>query len=300
MKKMHITCLMALLASGIAFGSGLNGTFTREYQNVVQVEMETVFIPTQITGHSGSVFKIEAYDIPANIEVFIEERNGHISIRVEQRSPNPSNVASRARFVISAPRNAGFDLRSASGSFALENLHGDTLKVLSASGSISCNDMSVPLELETSSGTITVNRSNTGKLVKSVSGAVSINQSKGDAVLLTISGRIQLDGVQGAVKATSSSGSLQVSNFEGRLYLTSVSGSISGTNTTIIGESNFETTSGSINLSLTNRARDVQYSASSVSGRIDIFDTRGSSRLQGGSGNTRLSLKTVSGSITVR
>jgi len=299
MRTMLFALLLALPGYGIAFGSGLSGTFVREYQNVGRLEMNTVFIPTEIRGTNGTSLRIEAFDIPDTVELFIEENNGRISVRVEQRRLSVLPAMNRARLVVSAPSNADFILESASGSFTLSNLHGKELKALSSSGSIECTDMSVPLNLETSSGSIKINRSDTGKLVKAISGSISINQSRGDAVLTAVSGNIRLNNVQGAIKATASSGSINIENFEGRLYLTTVSGRISGSAVKILGEATIETSSGSISLDLTNQARELRFSATSVSGSMEVFDAKGRSRLEGGQGSTRLTLKTVSGSIKI-
>ncbi len=299
MNKMVCAFLLALLASGIAFGSDLTGTFVKEFQGVTRFEMDSSFISAELKGSSGSAVKIEAFDLPKSVRVSLDKSGGTLILRVEKEGllPIPSTSA---RFVITLPASADCELASASGSIKIEGMNGTKMKIRSASGSVKCLNMSVPLDIDTASGSIGIGDSDTGKLLASASGAITLENSKGDAVITTASGSISLKDIQGAIKAQSASGSIRVSRFTGRLYLDSASGAIFGESVKLSGESTFESISGSIKLNLENRDSDFTISAKTVSGGMAIFDSNARGDFHSGSGAWALSLKTVSGSISVQ
>ncbi len=299
MKKMVCAFLVALLVSGIAFGSELTGTFVKKYQGVTRFEMDSLFITAELKGSTGSETKVEAFDIPKNIRVTLEKKGETLILRVVKDNwLSIPNI--KARFVITLPAKTDCDLGSASGSIAIEGMSGAEMKIRTASGSVQCSGMDVPLNVSTASGSIGVSDSNAGKLLSTASGSVMLENSSGDSVINSASGTIRLENVQGAIKAESLSGSVKVSDFEGRLYLNTASGSISGTSVNLTGESTFETISGSIKLDLENKASDFTTSAKSVSGSINLFTSSGNGTIQTGSGPWKLACKTVSGSINVK
>lgn len=300
MKRLGMAFLFAVLLAGTAFGSGLNGTFVREYQNVRQLTMNSLFVATTLRGQAGSSLKIEAFNIPTQAEVFIEERNGHLTVRVEQKPGIRLPTNSRPRLVISLPFSADLDLSSASGSFQIDNMDGQRLRVRTASGAVSTSNTTVPLDIETVSGAINVRDAREGKLLRSSSGAVTMEEAAGDAVIRTVSGAIRLSRVSGAIKAESTSGAVSLDTCTGRIYLTSVSGRLSGNRLTLQEESSFQTTSGAIDLRLTNPASDFSYEASSTSGSITVFGSSAGRSLRAGDGPKTLSLRSVSGSISIR
>ncbi|OHD17473.1 MAG: hypothetical protein A2087_07055 [Spirochaetes bacterium GWD1_61_31] len=297
MKKMLLAFVVMVFASGLVFGSGLSGTFTQEFMNTRELILDSLFIPVTITGHSGVSCRIEAFDIPREVEVFIEEGNGSISLRVQQQRNTSLPPGQRARLVISLPAAAACQLSSASGSFAVTGLSGPTLQIRSASGAVHCFDTAVPLDIQTSSGAISISGSQRDTVLKSASGAIKLERSQGDAVIEAISGAITVENVNGAIKADSTSGAIAVRGFQGRLYLTSVSGRISGSNLQLQGEGRFATTSGAIDLDVLNQAADCRCTAVSVTGAIELFGNRGHNNMQLGSGSLRLELRTVSGQI---
>ncbi|MBU0954890.1 MAG: DUF4097 family beta strand repeat protein [Spirochaetes bacterium] len=300
MKHMPAAALMALLVCGIAFGSGQSGTFVKDFQDVQTLELDSLYIPVQIRTTTGNQLHFEAYNIPDAVEVNFETSGNTLRVVVRKKllaiiPPNPGS-----RIEIQLPANVDCILESASGSFDASGLAGQIFRVDTASGSIKCADMTVPLELETSSGSIQVQDSSLGKVLKSVSGSILLEESDGDAVISSVSGTIRVDSVRGAIKASSTSGSIRMEEVEGRLYLTTVSGSIRGEDLLLSGELKAESTSGSIELDVEQSAENFRYSAKTVSGSIRIFDTRASGSLSGGSGSITLTLATISGSIRVQ
>ncbi len=141
--------------------------------------------------------------------------------------------------------------------------------------------------------------------IQNVSGSITMNNQSGSTIdISNVSGSCHVEGCQAdTIEISGVSGSLHVTDIEGRLKMNTVSGSIHGD----FGKSlayglSAESVSGSVHLAFT---RDSSFEAEfeTVSGSIRTDFKKYGGKKEGtivnGTGDNSISLKTISGSISV-
>lgn len=137
--------------------------------------------------------------------------------------------------------------------------------------------------------------------IESVSGSLRVEGiDGGDVRAESVSGRMDLREIRGALDASSVSGEIAVDRFEGRLAAKTVSGSISGRRVTLTDDSDFSSTSGSIDIGIDTPLEDIRFDLSTVSGRLTVGTLRAARGLRTGSGAVTIRGSTISGSQAYR
>ena len=193
-------------------------------------------------------------------------------------------------------------LETTSGDIELSNLTSDSLNASSISGSISAASItSDRTHAQTASGDIHL-QDIKGKIEAStISGSMDIIGGNDKINLGTTSGYINLTKADGIVTANSISGEVQITDSKGGANIVSVSGSVYYFCDALTEDSDFSTTSGSLNISIPENS-DVDFDATTVSGYIStFFDDGDGDKLKKkiGDGSVKLKAETVSGSINV-
>lgn len=173
--------------------------------------------------------------------------------------------------------------------------------------------VSVPHDTEVELGVVSADATVSGvaglTAVKSVSGSITLDGCTGEVTAETVSGPLEARGLDGRLRFKSVSGELTVvDGSTTALSAQSVSGEIVIDLTGALGDLDLKTVSGDMTLRLPAQA-SLQLEAKTVSGQLSasgfddvVRDSRpGHKRLSAtaGTGETRLSAKSVSGDLTV-
>jgi DUF4097 and DUF4098 domain-containing protein YvlB len=298
MQRILLGSFAALLAAGIAWGSGIMESEKKSFQGVDLVKASVSFVSLEArAGATGSV-NVELVDIPSSVEVRLSQAGSKLNIEVKK--PFWLVLMNfHGKILLTVPAGTEFDVESASGSVYFEGLRGPKVAVDSASGSVKLEGCEGVFDLNTASGSISLKRCDGGKVLKSASGSVKVDSSNGDIAVNTASGSISIENVdeEAAVKTETASGSIKFDDFLGRIKASSASGSISGQGVLLTGDSIFDSTSGSVKFDLKNDERELRFDLETVSGSLTAGSARGGKRLAVGSGKILVQGKTVSGSV---
>ncbi len=203
------------------------------------------------------------------------------------------------------PRGAQIrDVSSVSGTINVDAVRGaGTIRAIS--GDIRVTDVQGPFELKTVSGNITSERSTPGN-VSSTSGDVIVRDAGGNCAVHTISGDIRVERAAGEVSVETTSGDVEISAVSVR-SASSVSGDIRVAAGLMAGGMKMSSISGNVTLSLP-ASTNAGISFHTTSGDIDnqsdlniIATSLSRKALSGkiGTGGPEISVKTVSGDITL-
>ncbi len=193
------------------------------------------------------------------------------------------------------------ELETTSGNIELSKLTSKSLNASTISGSIfASNITSDKTNAQTASGDIHL-QDIKGKIeANSISGSMDIIGGNDKISLGTTTGYINLTKADGIVTANSISGEIQITESKGGANIESVSGSVYYFCDALTEDSDFSTTSGSLNISIPENS-DVEFDATTVSGSIYTFfgekDREVKKKI--GNGSVELKAETVSGSINV-
>jgi len=165
-------------------------------------------------------------------------------------------------------------------------------------------ELSVPagtqLDLTTASGAILVQVATGSLRARSASGDIEAARGGMVADVDSTSGTVRLKGFSGPIKASTLSGDLLLESLSGDLQASTLSGDLEGRNLHPADHSRFTAVSGGVDLELQGGSDAYSLQAESVSGGIEVGDSRGQNQLDNGKTGSAVVVKTVSGDIRVR
>jgi DUF4097 and DUF4098 domain-containing protein YvlB len=188
---------------------------------------------------------------------------------------------------------------------------GATLEVAAVSAAIEIRGVEGAIEAGSVSGAVSVSGGSSDVEVESVSGAVSVTGGSGSIEVESVSGEVELKGVSGDLEATTVSGQIRVeAEAVADVEIGSVAGGVFFQGRPGGGSLEIESHSGNVEVLLP-AGVSARFELESFSGRIDNGlgppATRVDSYAPGvsvefatGSGETRVSIETFSGNISLR
>ncbi|MBP1465580.1 DUF4097 family beta strand repeat protein [Candidatus Chloroploca sp. M-50] len=232
--------------------------------------------------------------------------NGTLTLEVRR---SPWNGLSFGRspyieFLIGVPEGVQVQTELVSGDVQVEGVQGE-LTLTTVSGDLTVTNTSGPIQISNTSGDLIV-QNHRGKLhLNGVSGDVEISGQLDDPFVRTVSGDVEVDGATGLVDVQTISGDIQI-NGQGpmRLQLENTSGDIDVRTALMPGSAHtISNASGSITVRLAESANlrlEATTTSGSVATNIDgLALERRSLRGTLGTGETRLTITTASGNISV-
>ena len=201
---------------------------------------------------------------------------------------------------ISAPVATDLEIETSSGSITVEGIATRAVSLEASSGNINITDIDAEITATCSSGDISVESCEGAKILESSSGNITVRNSPGDIDTESSSGRQTYVNIAGSIISRSSSGTIGITGAEGAFELRASSGNIEGSEMTLIDDSSFQTSSGSIDVDYTNSLDELAFSLSSTSGKINAGSTNAKGTVKTGSGGIQIEGKSTSGRQTYR
>ncbi|MBL7933943.1 MAG: hypothetical protein JNL60_18710 [Bacteroidia bacterium] len=158
---------------------------------------------------------------------------------------------------------------SSYGHQTLEDLNGDAV-LRSGSGNIHLKNLKGNLEITSSFGHQNITDIQGDVKATLSSGNLKASLVKGNVTVKSSFGKQSFNEVEGNITSNASSGSIVIDGFKGALGIGTSFGNIIGKNITLISNSEFKTSSGSINMEFKNEMKDLRFDLSASSGRMLI------------------------------
>lgn len=223
------------------------------------------------------------FSVPLSVKVDVENLAGHITLNgIESSGVNlktgyghitVQNVKTSLKLnsgsgnIVVKNHKGILKSTSSYGHQTLEDLEGDAV-VSSGSGSIHLKSLKGNLEIVSSFGHQTI--SNIQGDIKSTvsSGSLKASLVRGNITAKSSFGKQHFYDIEGNINSSASSGNVTIESFKGALGIGTSFGNITGRNVTLINNSEFKTSSGSINMELKNDMSDLRFDLSASSGRM--------------------------------
>ncbi len=330
MTVLSVLCLSCIEAQDVI--DQVNET----YNNVTAIEVEGSFCSVNIVGGSGNDVQLTG-EVTGSKKYDIKIRHNMSggTLRVWIDRPNSlRNVKGKLDFKV--PSNTNIDVDNSSGSVHVSNIGQVVVKLEASSGSIKAQDIDTNLSATASSGSISLSnisgdvRSTTssgsqkhatiggslkakassgGIRIEGVGGEAEVRTSSGSQNISSIgnnvyaeasSGGIKINDVRGDVRAGTSSGSMSLNNVTGAVNLSSTSGSQRGSNVKLTGNSTFKSSSGSVNMELSNDTEELSFALKASSGSLNAKGNSGRKNLIIERGPIKITGNSSSGSQSYR
>ena len=261
MKRAMTVCLLAgQLALAGAKGQGeasLLEAFEYTGASLLVVEDAGVF-NLEVKGYSGVSIKVEVYGSSETGRVAHSQRDRDVVIAGTGGIEIRSIGAAAPRMVIRVPSTT-------------------------------------ELDLETTTGEITVETVNGSKRLATTTGRIVVRSGKGDITARSTNGGHRFDYVEGNIRAQTTAGGIEVTNTTGLMDLRSSTGSLSGRDVKLTGTSQFETTTGRVEMDFTNPIEDLSFQLTSSSGKITLGETEVRGSVVQGAGPIRVRGRSTTG-----
>lgn len=156
---------------------------------------------------------------------------------------------------------------SSYGHQTLEDLEGDAI-LNSGSGSIHLKNLKGNLDITSSFGHQTLENIQGDIHATVSSGNLKADLVKGNINARSSFGKQHFNDVEGNINSQASSGSVVINGFKGTLGIGTSFGNITGKDITLVSNSEFKTSSGSINMEFKNEMTDLRFDLSASSGKM--------------------------------
>ncbi len=303
MKSISIFSII-LFSATLLNGQVLLSSKKFDAERIERLEVEGSFVQVNLNGVSGDRISVNGQvEGPKRYQGEIEIRtklNGSTLVVWVER-PNSINGNFDGEINIDVPKGTVVDAKNSSGSMYAKDLEAKDIDLRCSSGSLKVENIKGNISLKASSGSIKATGLMGNTIAKTSSGSLRIDNLNGNLEAKTSSGGLTLTGrIDGDVYARTSSGGIRLDRIKGSLDLQTSSGSIKGDYVELTGDSNFEATSGSINLNLENSLDNMSFNIRSSSGGIKVGDRRAEDHLTIRNGGLSVTARTSSGSISFR
>jgi DUF4097 and DUF4098 domain-containing protein YvlB len=310
-----LTALLLLAGCDVGMGPSVSGVFDKslDVSSPIRVELSNVSGDITITGATdGKVHvhgDVRASGFGANdAQQRLNQIVGNPPIELRGDTLRIGRDVARLRHVsisytVEVPRDSEVSATSVSGGISVRGVRGPVLAE-SVSGSVDARDIGRDAKLGSTSGGVDAQNCGDDVHAKSISGSVTVTNVKGDVTAQSISGNVTVHSPGGRVDSNSSSGSVEIRGANNDVKAHSASGSVEvGGNPSGNSYWDLKTASGPINIAVPSDA-NFHLSSSAISGQIRtevpiVIEEQGkhSLRARMGSGNGRVEVHTVSGSI---
>lgn len=213
--------------------------------------------------------------VPATTNMLVNNSSGNII--VSDLAGKVISLKTSSGSIICGNILSSLSVKTSSGSIRVNNVKGN-LTSISSSGSQRLYEIAGSLNSKCSSGSIIVDKVYGSTIVTTSSGRIQVNNIDSRLQVFSTSGSISINGVKGNVIANSSSGTVRLKSVEGSLDIKTSSGSILGEYVTLTSNSSFRSSSGRINVNLTNSER-LSYDLEAGSGRLQALGRNGDKKL---------------------
>ena len=258
-------------------------------QNGDQLNVWINNIPQRIIGQIKGLLHFE---VPKNSLIKVDNTSGTVSVIGVGHNNVALESVSGNISVSDIPCN--ISLNSTSGTIKATQINGNLI-ANSTSGSINVSNVSGTASVESTSGTTNVQNVTKSLKISTTSGNIKIASIYSDVTGKSNSGLLDLTGIKGNLVLNNISGEIRLSDVIGSINATTTSGSIRGNSVMITGDSNFRTTSGSINFVLLNADKALSYDLESISGNLEANGVKGSKKLVISEGAIKIKGNTTSG-----
>ncbi|UCD38812.1 MAG: DUF4097 family beta strand repeat protein [Fidelibacterota bacterium] len=180
-------------------------------------------------------------------------------LRLRERFERYRNCSGYSEWTITVPKGIDIDFSSASGDLSLTGCEGEYF-LESASGRIEIESCQGEFEIENASG------------------RVEIMDSDGEFSIDNASGRIRMEDVSGRFELDNASGNIDVVNVRGEFEVDNASGDIEAVEILIEDESNFDTASGDVIITL---AKSPEHDVALESASGDVVLNYGGNKVVG-------------------
>ncbi len=279
----------------------------KNFDNIVTIDVKGSFCKVKVNSHASANINFTG-EIKSNkerddLKIKYEINGNTLEVWIDKPRSLSGSLGGYLNFLV--PLNTNINIKNSSGSIDVKNIGQSTVTLVASSGSIMASNINSSIKATTSSGSIKANNitgsinaisssgshmlENIGENVNSslssgnikisqVKGYVKSNSSSGSQYINGVeaglessatSGSIKIENVNGDVYSQTSSGSIKLNNIRGILSLISSSGSQYGTGITLTGDSSFKSSSGSINMKLTNTPEELSFKLQASSGGLN-------------------------------
>lgn len=296
MRILSFSLFFVLSGSVFALGLGENEGFS--LSGIRELKIEGGMLSVEVAGKNVSGVDMEVFDLPRGLSVFHEQSGSSLRVWTEKKGLfiPPGN----GRLLFTVPEDILLEAVTSSGNLAVSGIDAEFLSAQSSSGSVEIDDVSGRLSCGSSSGGVRVRGGEGEKAVKTSSGTIRIEDSDGGINAESSSGSVRIASVDGDISVSTSSASIHLEDIVGSLNASSSSGGITGEQITLTGDSFFETSSGSIHVSLENDPDELRFELTTSSGGLECPLGSGGKRLSVGNGGITVTGKTSSGSQSYR
>ena len=211
----------------------------------------------------------EAQEFLEKFDISISQSGNTISVIAKQKSSSSWNWRNRPSlsFEILAPQNLNTDIRTSGGSMSLQGIQG-THQLGSSGGSISVKNSGGQVYSKSSGGSFYLAGFEGNVEVQTSGGSVKVEELRGDIVAKTSGGGMTLIEVSGRIEAQTSGGSIRAELAEVRNPM------------------NFQSSGGSIQISVSSKARfNVEMKGGGLSSQLNNFQGTTSKNLISGKVN---------------
>lgn len=296
--------LLTLFTAGFVSAQTILESKKFEAESIDKVELRGSFVNIWINSRSGSTVSFDGeiegpQRYKGDFEIKSELDGSTLKIWLERPKNVYGNI--RGKWNIGLPAGTQLTVKNSSGNVKASGLSGDELSISCSSGNIEADNLTGNITLKASSGNITAFGFEGNVNLKASSGNISISDVIGNVDCKTSSGNITIKDLRKTfLTAMASSGEIVLNEVEGKLSVKCSSGNIKGENIRLDGDSNFNTTSGNINIYTKNGTEDLSFDLSSNSGDLRVGNNRkAEDRLVIKRGNILVTARATSGNIRI-
>ncbi|WP_026950257.1 DUF4097 family beta strand repeat-containing protein [Algoriphagus mannitolivorans] len=228
----------------------------------------------------------EAQEFLEKIEITVSQSGNTVSILAKQKSSSGWNWKSNPSlsFEVIAPKDLNTDIRTSGGSVYLQEVRGTH-------------------EIGSSGGSISVKNSWGNLNSKSSGGSFNLMGFEGDAHVQTSGGSVKVEDLRGNLIAKSSGGGITLNDVSGSIDAHTSGGSIRANLPQVNREMNFQSSGGSIQVSVSSNARfNVELKGGGISSQLSNFQGTTAKNLVSGKvngGGPTIQMQSSGGSIRI-
>lgn len=333
--RLLLSLLWLLTYPSILNAQAIVATLEKSFSGINSIQIEGDYCAVEVAGTTTSNVQFKG-EIRSSDHYYLNIHHsvngGVLKIWVDHPKTNPGNTKGQLTFMV--PARTSVTVKNANGHVLLENLSGSQYTLTTTLGKITTRNLSAKLVTHSTSGSVVVQglkgdlesttrmgahqlkditgqvtaTAETGNITASgINGNITLHTTRGNQSFNNINGHITTEakegnltmaGIKGNIKAATERGTMELNQVTGTIQLNTISGSQRGTSVRLTGDSTFESTSGSINMQLTNGTQELSFYLTATSGHLKAKGTIGRRNLVIDKGGIKVTGKTASGSQT--
>lgn len=201
----------------------------------------------------------------------------------------------KSRINLTITDGVKLDIDNSSGDINVANLRASESKIEATSGDVRLRSIVANLKIETSSGDIDIEGLIGDSKIESTSGDQELRDIKGNIEARASSGSIRISDFNGTLDLEATSGDIDFIGGKGKFDIRTTSGRIEGRRVLLIGDSNFDATSGDIEIDFDNPLDELSFDLSATSGDLEVGNRSSEKRLRIDRGGYKVTSVTSSG-----